>query len=274
MTDNVHSLLGPYVVNAVTPAERADFEAHLAACEDCRDEVASLRDVTATLADAEAVAPPASLRSRVLAEATRTPQLPPFGPSDDAKLAAATNQATASADAGVEHPAPSPSDASSVANIAGPRRPRPARRRNALIGIAAASVLILGAAGIGVAANSAHQEQVSADKELMMVTTAPDAHSMDLDLGTSHLVMSDKMDGVVAMGQGAPMPQKGMEYQLWLMMDDGQSMPGPTFTPEGDGEFVTMMHTSFDDVAGFMVTQEPMGGSDAPTSAPLTEVHL
>ena len=264
MIDNVHSLLGPYMVNAVSPAEHTDFESHLVACEDCRDEVASLADVTATLADAEAVAPPLSLRQRVLAEASRTPQLPPL---DTAKTSHA-------ADATVQSP-PEPATASADApNIKDVERNRPARHRRAFIGIAAASVLILGAAGIGLSLQGSRNQAVSTEKELKMVTTAPDAHSMDLDLGAAHLVMSDKMDGVVAMGQAAPMPQDGMEYQLWLMMDDGKSMPGPTFVPEEGGEFITIMHTSFDDVAGFMVTQEPMGGSESPTSAPLTEVHL
>ncbi|WP_061964291.1 anti-sigma factor [Demequina aurantiaca] len=274
MNDNVHSLLGPYLVNAVSPAERDDFESHLATCEDCRDEVASLRDVTATLADAEAVSPPASLRARVMAEAARTAQLPPL--DDEASVAD-----TASSDDAVAAPsfvAPDPAPASaSVTPMTNARRSRPARRRNAFIGVAAASVLILGAAGIGLSTQNsrdAHQQELAAEKELMMVTTAPDAHSMDLDLGASHLVMSAKMDGVVAMGHDAPMPDKGMEYQLWLMMDDGKSMPGPTFMPEGDGEFVTMMHSSFDDVEMIYVTQEPMGGSESPTSAPLTEVHL
>ncbi|WP_062208236.1 anti-sigma factor [Demequina oxidasica] len=282
MNDNVHSLLGPYLVNAVSPAERDDFESHLATCEDCRDEVASLRDVTTTLAEAEAVSPPASLRARVMAEASRTAQLPPLADTTDANDVAATdNTATAiTADAAAAQssstPEPVPASAS-VTHISDAKRSRPARRRNAFIGVAAASVLILGAAGIGLSTQNSrdeHAQELAVEKELMMVTTAPDAYSMDLDLGASHLVMSAKMDGVVAMGHDAPMPDKGMEYQLWLMMDDGKSMPGPTFMPEGDGEFVTMMHSSFDDVEMIYVTQEPMGGSDAPTSAPLTEVHL
>ncbi|WP_430867174.1 anti-sigma factor [Demequina aurantiaca] len=271
MTDNVHSLLGPYLVNAVTPAERDEFDAHLPGCQDCRDEVASLADVTAALAEAEAVAPPLSLRSRVMAEAALTPQLPPLDLTEETTPALELDPTTASAGDAAEPAAAS----ASVTSLADARGTRPAhRRRNAFIGIAAASVLMLGAAGIGLSTQNAHQQELAVEKELMMVTSAPDAHAMDLDLGASHLVMSVRMDTVVAMGQAAPMPDKGMEYQLWLMMDDGKAMPGPTFMPEDDGEFLTMMHTGFDDVAGFMVTQEPMGGSESPTSASLTEIHL
>jgi len=302
MNDNIHSLLGPYLVGAVLPDERAAFESHLADCDDCSDELRSLAEVTAVLADAEAVSPPASLRARVMAEAARTAQLPPVSDSahhytpdntHDNDTAPVDNAAPVNSPAAVNAPAAvdNAEPLSGSEPISGPEpirgagpitdlsvaRARRARRRNRIVGLAAASVLVLGAAGIGISTqNSREQHQLAlvSEKEMMMVTTAPDAHSMDLDLGASHLVMSAKMDGVVAMGQEAPMPSKGMEYQLWLMMDDGSPMPGPTFMPEDNGEFVTMMHTSFDDVAGIMITQEPMGGSTVPTSAALTEVHL
>jgi anti-sigma-K factor RskA len=97
---------------------------------------------------------------------------------------------------------------------------------------------------------------------------------MDLDLGQSYLVVSERMDSAVAMGHNAPMPTKGMEYQLWLVMDDGGTHPGPTFMPDDDGEFMAMMHTGFEDAAAFTVTEEPMGGSQEPSGAPLTRVDL
>src|SRR6187431_2567687 len=75
--DWVHALMGPYVVGALTPAERSEFEAHLAVCEECAAEAASLETAVATLADAEAASPPASLRARVMLEASKTPQVTP-----------------------------------------------------------------------------------------------------------------------------------------------------------------------------------------------------
>ena len=72
-----HTLAGAYVMDAITPPDRARFESHLARCEECAQEVASLREATARLAGAAAVAPPAALKERVMAAAAMTRQHPP-----------------------------------------------------------------------------------------------------------------------------------------------------------------------------------------------------
>ena len=84
MTPDIHTLAGAYVLDAVDPEERAGFEAHLAECESCRDEVAALRGTAAALAASEAAPPPESLRTKVMAAAAQTPQLPPLarGPTE------------------------------------------------------------------------------------------------------------------------------------------------------------------------------------------------
>lgn len=237
MTEDVHALVAAYALNALEDDERADFEAHLAACEACRNDVAELGDVAAQLGAGTAVNAPSTLRSRVLDEVSRTPQ---------------------------ELPAPVILDS---------RRRQP--RRLARVALVAASALLLATVGV-MSANSWQQrsEYAAMEREAMMVASAPDAHSMDLDLGASHVVVSDRMSAVVAMGQGAPPPDHGMEYQLWLLMSDGSAMPGPTFMPARNGEFMAMVHTELDDVAGFAVTQEPVGGSEQPTSTPIATVGL
>ena len=50
-----HPDLGGYVLGALEPAERADFEEHLAGCERCQAEVAELRGLPELL---EQAAPP------------------------------------------------------------------------------------------------------------------------------------------------------------------------------------------------------------------------
>ncbi|MER7555433.1 anti-sigma factor [Nocardioides sp. NPDC126508] len=77
MAPDVHGLVGAYLLHALEPGERAEVEAHLAVCPDCREEVDSLRAATAALAGQVAETPPASLRARVLRTASETPQLPP-----------------------------------------------------------------------------------------------------------------------------------------------------------------------------------------------------
>jgi anti-sigma factor RsiW len=47
---SVRQALGVYVVGAIAPAERAEVDAHLAGCTECRDELASLAGLPALLA--------------------------------------------------------------------------------------------------------------------------------------------------------------------------------------------------------------------------------
>jgi len=271
MNADVHALIGPYVLSALTTDELADFEEHLETCAACREEVASLRDVTAVLAEAEAAAPPVSLRTQVLSAVAVTQQVrpaPASGVTPQARPAPAPASGISDAQPlAAQNP---PAEPPAVTNLSDRRR-----RRMPRLALAAASILVLALVGVGVGtAMKTRGENLAFEHDVMMVTSAPDAHSMDLSLGNAHLVMSDKMDAVVAMGQDAPMPKVGMEYQLWLMMDDGKAMPGPTFMPSSDGEFMAMMHTSFDGVVALAVTEEPHGGSVAPTGAPVAEVTL
>lgn len=238
-TGDAHSLLGPYLLGAVDDLERATFVRHLEGCSDCRDEVAHMSDVIATMVDAEATAPPASLRGKVMDEVARTPQVPPL-----THERAVTTRA--------------------------PRR----RLRWPLAGAAAAAAIAVAAVGMLLSNASDGPDTSAMERDVMMVSSAPDAHSMELGLGASHLIMSERMQSVALMGQDAPMPADGMEYQLWLVMDDGNLMPGPTFMPDHDGEFMAVMHTGFEGVTTFEITEEPHGGSGLPTGDIVAMVNL
>ncbi len=235
---DTHSLLGPYVVGAVDEIDRKTFEHHLRDCADCRAEAAHMSDVVATLVDAEATPPPVSLRAKVMEQATHTAQLPP--------------------------------------TMAGLARAGSSRRRLHWPLAGAAAAVAIAVAGIGVfLSGTVDAPDTSAlERDVMMVSSAPDAHTMELDLGSSHLVMSDRMRGVALMGLDAPAPAEGMEYQLWLVLDDGQMVPGPTFMPDAGGEFMAMMHTDFDGVTDFEITEEPHGGSAVPTGHAVAVVSL
>src|SRR6266568_9264125 len=73
----VHTLAGPYAMDAISAPDRASFERHLARCQECAREIASLREATARLATAAAVTPPPALKARVMAAAAATRQRPP-----------------------------------------------------------------------------------------------------------------------------------------------------------------------------------------------------
>jgi anti-sigma factor RsiW len=74
---DIHALSGAYAVDALDDIERAHFERHLAECEACSSEVASLREASAMLAETTAAAPSDGLRNRVLAEIATVRPLPP-----------------------------------------------------------------------------------------------------------------------------------------------------------------------------------------------------
>ena len=74
-----HESTGSYALDALEAAERAEFEAHLATCEPCRDEVVQFRETAAELSALSGATPPPRMCGSVL-DATRTMPRNPAGP--------------------------------------------------------------------------------------------------------------------------------------------------------------------------------------------------
>jgi len=67
---DVHDLTAAYALDALDPAERGRYEAHVASCDRCREELHGFWQVAGSLARAAGgPAPPASLRGRILEQA-------------------------------------------------------------------------------------------------------------------------------------------------------------------------------------------------------------
>ena len=96
----LHTLVGAYVMDAVTDKDRAAFERHLLTCEQCREDVRGLREAAAHLAAAAAVPPRPELRSPTLKAAERIRQLPPVVPGRAGRAARGAGLAGESAPAG------------------------------------------------------------------------------------------------------------------------------------------------------------------------------
>ena len=81
-TEALHDLTAAYALDALDPQERREYEAHLARCERCRDELASLSDTATSLAYAVDPASPApALRERILSSArAERPNVVPLRP--------------------------------------------------------------------------------------------------------------------------------------------------------------------------------------------------
>jgi len=88
---SLHSLAGPYALDALEPRERARFERHLSGCAACQSEVRDFAAVAAELGLAAATTPPAALKGRVLADAGALDA----ARSDDAAIAAVLSAADA-----------------------------------------------------------------------------------------------------------------------------------------------------------------------------------
>ena len=95
----IHESTGCYVLNALEPAERTEFEAHLATCATCSDEVTELCETAVELALLSLATPPPSLRDNILAAIRTTPQLPAEHGAASSRASVATNGSRPAAEA-------------------------------------------------------------------------------------------------------------------------------------------------------------------------------
>lgn len=238
---DIHALSGAYAVDALDDIERARFEEHLAACADCRDEVASLRDSAWMLGSLTDTAPPPELRDRLLAGIKEIRPLPPE---------------TTPKHRAVEDPEPSDGSAG--------------RRRFGWRTFAAAAA-VLAVVGTGtVAAVELIRDDSSQTMSIAeRVLNAKDATTVAVDLpgdARARVVRSVSENRAVLVTSDMPAAPTGKVYELWLQHDDVMVPAG--LMPDGsDQTFVLKGDAADASAAG--ITVEPEGGSDEPTSAPI-----
>lgn len=79
--------------------------------------------------------------------------------------------------------------------------------------------------------------------------------------------------GLCIRGWKVPSPGEKRMLQLWLISKkSGKPMPSMTFWPDANGTFSAMVENppdSMSDTQALAITEEPMGGSPQPTSAPM-----
>jgi anti-sigma-K factor RskA len=79
--------------------------------------------------------------------------------------------------------------------------------------------------------------------------------------------------GIVLTGQKVPMPSGNRVLQLWLIpkASGGKPMPSMTVRPDANGNFVLLVSNppvAGSDTKALAITEEPAGGSAAPTTTP------
>jgi hypothetical protein len=220
-----HTLVGPYVLDALPADERDLFEDHLSRCPECQAEATELLAAAAHLGQAAAVVPPAALRQQVLAEVARTRQVAPGG------------------------------------SAAAPADERRARRPWLAPLVAAAAVAVLAAVG-ALAVQSDHRADRA--EEVAAVISASDAQEVEVsgEGGTMRLVVSDSHDSSVVVADGMAAPPDGKTYALWFQ-EDGEMVLHGTFAPDSDGTVRARVDGVPVDVVG--VTVEDEGSIDGPT---------
>jgi anti-sigma-K factor RskA len=248
-----HTLVGAYVLDAVSDSDRALFERHLARCPACAREVAELREAATGLARAASAEPPPALIQQVLESVGQVRQLPP---------------ATGGA---------------STRRIGRPARARPRRRlcpqMPARLAGALAVVLLAAVAALGAFARHA-EDQVGASQQrahqIAQVLNAPDAVLVTDRVktgGTATIIMSGRDRALVFTTAGlSRLPAKRC-YQLWLMGPAGDRSAGMLPSPRnGMTSPVIASGLRAGDRVG--LTIEPDGGTSHPTGAPILLMPL
>jgi anti-sigma-K factor RskA len=197
---DIHTLVGPYALDAVDDLERARFSRHLAECEACALELAELRETAGRLGDLAAETPPARLRSAVLAEISRTRQVGPGRRTPESGGAAG-------------------------------------RWRRRVVAAAAAVVLAAGAATTTYVVQEQRAQQA---QQVTSVLAAPDAvvRTLVVDGGRVTVVVSDSLDKGVAVFQALPYPGADKAYQLWAILGDHPDSRGVLAAGTGSGTLV------------------------------------
>jgi anti-sigma-K factor RskA len=274
-----HGLAAAYALDALDDADRAAVERAIASSPELRDELDRYAESVAHLAElAEPVEPPPGLKPRLMAEIDRTPQLAADAAATTGADAAA-EATTAAAPATPATSAPEPPPAST--SVAPDQRPgaaeREARRRwfqrpAAIIGAAAAAVVLIAGAIIGIGWSGPNGW--GAQREMAAIEAAPDSQSVTHELdggGAVTLVWSaaEGRSGVVVEG----LPDLGADetYELWYI-DDSGAAPAGTFDVAGD-ETWRVLEGDFRPGVAVGVTVEPAGGSPEPTTEPLVVIQ-
>jgi anti-sigma factor RsiW len=233
---DLHESAGSYALNALDPAELDEFEAHLATCETCQDDVAELCETAAELSLLAMATPPLELRDKIMAEIQDIPQLPAEepgqtpanpGPSNGSRPAAESlpavrasgpRRALPATDVPEEPDAPEP-PAPAVDEVA---RRRHRRRSRFLTGLVAAMLaLAVGLGGVVYSLVQDRQAQVAQINLEQQLYAAPDVvFSGPTDLrggGKATFVFSEQLNRALFIATDLPDPGRDKRYQLWTM---------------------------------------------------------
>lgn len=236
-------MAAPYALGALDPVEQADFEQHLAQCDQCRDEVDEMRETVALLAHAAPpIPPPPALRERILADARA---VRPIQSARPAAARAPTRLAWLMTAASV-----------ALALLAGSAYLREREQRTQLA-----------------QANAEARAALASRDSLLSALLAPEVQTVRLSAtGAAPSVRvywnRDRRLAVLTAADLPPAPA-GRTYQLWGIPAGGAPVGLGTFNTSRSGTAVLSVPVPEGvQLAVSAVTEEPEGGSPQPTSTP------
>lgn len=232
MEAGAHELTAAYALDALDPAERQAYERHLADCERCQEELATMWETTEALAVA-ATGPESrpELRERILSAARAEPHVVvPFVP----------------------------------------RRSRAVPALAAAAALAAVVALAVGAWGAGLSSDlDEARSALARERATAAVLADPEARTVLLQAGDGRLVVDPDGRAVVVLDGLDPAPA-GKTYQLWIVPDG--DVAGAVSGGLLAGEEVTdvaLVEGTVADGDLVAVTIEDAGGARAPTTDPI-----
>jgi anti-sigma-K factor RskA len=230
---DLHSLTGAYAAGALDSAEEAEFLEHLSGCSQCELEVRELLETAALMGVAAAQPTPPALRGAVLAEISRTRQLPP-------KVAVLSEHA---------------------------RRRRPGRRWT-MTAAACLAVFTIGLGSYTWQLQHENSDLRDSSARIAALAAAPDAHMLagHGGGGTAQLTMSRSANQMELVTSGLTQLPSNRTYQIWLIGPNGPKSAG--IFNSNRTRPATEMFVGPGDATALAVTEEPRGGSAQPTTTP------
>ncbi|MGH3066098.1 MAG: anti-sigma factor [Gaiellaceae bacterium] len=233
MEAGIHELTAGYALDALDHDERSAYEAHLAGCEQCRQELASFWEKTAALAvAASGPEPSADLRSRILADVRAEPPQ----------------------------------------NVV-PFESRRRRAVPVLAGAASIAAVVALGIGLWASGLSSDLDDARAalerERAAAAVLVDPTARTISLQAGEGQLVVNQRGEAVLVLHGVDPAPA-GKTYEMWIVPggDIASANRAGLFAGRDGAELERVDGTvrAGDVIA---VTVEQAGGVDAPTTPPI-----
>ena len=232
MEAGIHELTAGYALDALDPDERRAYEAHLAGCERCQQELASFWESTEALAvAASGPAPSPALRERILADVRTEP------PQNVVPLES--------------------------------RRRRTVPVLAAVAAVAAVVALALGTWATSMSSDlDETRDALARERAAAAIVADPTSRTVEMAPGAGRLVVGVDGQAALVLPDLGEAPA-GKTYQAWVI-EDGNPISAGTF-PGEYGTDVVLVDGDVAEGEVVAVTLEKAGGAKTPSLPPVVE---